>query len=162
MKASQCAGHWVRSQQARLHCYLASLMPASALNPNQPTRSPAGGGAPRHHIQVLLQLMLKSAAVAAAKGVACSLLTSHLYLQRYSLPPAPVCAVPCLPPPSNHPACHSDVGGCDEQIMRLQEVVELPLLHPERFVNLGMEPPRGALLCGPPGTGVGWGLRSWG
>ncbi|PRW57317.1 26S protease regulatory subunit 7 [Chlorella sorokiniana] len=48
---------------------------------------------------------------------------------------------------------YSDVGGCDDQIKRLQEVVELPLLHPERFISLGMEPPRGALLCGPPGTG---------
>lgn len=48
---------------------------------------------------------------------------------------------------------YSDVGGCDEQIRRLQEVVELPLLSPERFIQLGMEPPRGALLCGPPGTG---------
>ncbi|PSC72117.1 26S protease regulatory subunit [Micractinium conductrix] len=48
---------------------------------------------------------------------------------------------------------YSDVGGCDDQIKRLQEVVELPLTHPERFITLGMEPPRGALLCGPPGTG---------
>lgn len=62
-----------------------------------------------------------------------------------------------------HPrlACRrSDVGGCDEQMRRLQEVVELPLLQPERFIRLGMEPPRGALLCGPPGTGAA-GLAVW-
>merc|ERR1719309_1188830 len=36
---------------------------------------------------------------------------------------------------------YSDVGGCKEQIEKLREVVETPLLHPERFVNLGIEPP---------------------
>ena len=37
---------------------------------------------------------------------------------------------------------YSDVGGCKEQIEKLREVVETPLLHPERFVNLGIEPPK--------------------
>ncbi|KAF8567859.1 hypothetical protein P879_09644 [Paragonimus westermani] len=48
---------------------------------------------------------------------------------------------------------YSDIGGCKEQIERLREVVEMPLLHPEQFVNLGIEPPKGMLLFGPPGTG---------
>merc|ERR1712150_2987 len=48
---------------------------------------------------------------------------------------------------------YSDVGGCKEQIEKLREVVETPLLHPERFVNPGIEPPKGVLLYGPPGTG---------
>ncbi|CAG8692712.1 24405_t:CDS:10, partial [Cetraspora pellucida] len=48
---------------------------------------------------------------------------------------------------------YSDVGGCKEQIEKLREVVELPLLQPERFVSLGIDPPKGVLLYGPPGTG---------
>jgi len=48
---------------------------------------------------------------------------------------------------------YADVGGCKEQIDKLREVVETPLLHPERFVNLGIDPPKGVLLYGPPGTG---------
>ncbi|KAK5965842.1 26S protease regulatory subunit 7 [Trichostrongylus colubriformis] len=48
---------------------------------------------------------------------------------------------------------YADVGGCKDQIEKLREVVETPLLHPERFVNLGIEPPKGVLLYGPPGTG---------
>lgn len=48
---------------------------------------------------------------------------------------------------------YADVGGCKEQIDKLREVVETPLLHPERFVNLGIDPPKGVLLFGPPGTG---------
>ncbi len=49
---------------------------------------------------------------------------------------------------------YSDVGGCKEQIEKLREVVETPLLHPERFVNLGIEPPKGVLLYGPPGKNL--------
>ena len=48
---------------------------------------------------------------------------------------------------------YSDVGGSKEQIEKLREVVETPLLHPERFVKLGIDPPKGVLLYGPPGTG---------
>lgn len=48
---------------------------------------------------------------------------------------------------------YDDVGGASEQIQQLREVVELPLLHPERFVKLGIDPPKGVLLYGPPGTG---------
>jgi len=48
---------------------------------------------------------------------------------------------------------YSDVGGCKEQIEKLREVVETPLLQPERFINLGIDPPKGVLMYGPPGTG---------
>jgi len=48
---------------------------------------------------------------------------------------------------------YNDVGGCKEQIEQLREVVELPMLHPERFIKLGIDPPKGVLLYGPPGTG---------
>lgn len=48
---------------------------------------------------------------------------------------------------------YKDVGGSKDQIEKLREVVELPLLHPERFVKLGIDPPKGVLMYGPPGTG---------
>lgn len=48
---------------------------------------------------------------------------------------------------------YNDIGGCNEQIERIREVVETPLLHPERYVALGIDPPKGVLLYGPPGTG---------
>jgi proteasome regulatory subunit len=48
---------------------------------------------------------------------------------------------------------YSDIGGLDEQIRELREVIELPLKHPELFTELGIEPPKGVLLYGPPGCG---------
>ena len=46
---------------------------------------------------------------------------------------------------------YDDVGGAKDALERLREVLELPLLHPERFVALGIDPPKGVLLYGPPG-----------
>ena len=49
---------------------------------------------------------------------------------------------------------YEDVGGCKDSMEKLREVLETPLLHPERFVALGIDPPKGVLLYGPPGTGT--------
>lgn len=48
---------------------------------------------------------------------------------------------------------YEDIGGLDEEIKKVRELVELPLKHPEVFERLGIEPPKGILLHGPPGTG---------
>ena len=48
---------------------------------------------------------------------------------------------------------YEDVGGLQEEIQRVREMVELPLRHPELFQRLGIEPPKGVLLHGPPGCG---------
>ncbi len=48
---------------------------------------------------------------------------------------------------------YEDVGGLEEEIKKIREMVELPLKHPEVFQRLGIEPPKGVLLHGPPGTG---------
>ncbi len=47
----------------------------------------------------------------------------------------------------------ADIGGLSEQITEIQEVVELPLKKPELFNKLGIQPPKGVLLYGEPGTG---------
>jgi transitional endoplasmic reticulum ATPase len=48
---------------------------------------------------------------------------------------------------------YEDIGGLDEEITRVREMIELPLRHPEIFDKLGIEAPKGVLLHGPPGTG---------
>ena len=48
---------------------------------------------------------------------------------------------------------YDDVGGMGDTIQQLREMVELPLRYPELFIRLGVDPPRGVLLHGPPGTG---------
>ena len=48
---------------------------------------------------------------------------------------------------------YDDIGGMASTIDQLREMVELPLRYPELFERLGVEPPKGVLLHGPPGTG---------
>jgi transitional endoplasmic reticulum ATPase len=48
---------------------------------------------------------------------------------------------------------YDDLGGMKDTIDALREMVELPLRHPELFQRLGVDPPKGVLLHGPPGTG---------
>ena len=48
---------------------------------------------------------------------------------------------------------YDDIGGIDEQIREVREAVEDPLENPEQFETVGVEPPSGVLLHGPPGTG---------
>ncbi|MFH1236917.1 MAG: CDC48 family AAA ATPase [Candidatus Aenigmatarchaeota archaeon] len=48
---------------------------------------------------------------------------------------------------------YEDIGGLHDMLVKIREMVELPLRHPELFVRLGIDPPKGVLLYGPPGTG---------
>ncbi len=48
---------------------------------------------------------------------------------------------------------YEDIGGLEDEIQKVREMIELPLKHPEVFQQLGIEAPSGVLLQGPPGTG---------
>ncbi len=48
---------------------------------------------------------------------------------------------------------YEDIGGIGDQLLKVREMIELPLKHPELFRRLGIDPPKGVLLHGPPGTG---------
>lgn len=48
---------------------------------------------------------------------------------------------------------YEDIGGLHEEIQRIREMIELPLRFPELFQRLGIDPPKGVLLHGPPGCG---------
>ncbi len=48
---------------------------------------------------------------------------------------------------------YEDIGGLENEVTKIREMIELPLKHPEIFERLGIEPPKGVLLHGPPGTG---------
>ena len=48
---------------------------------------------------------------------------------------------------------YKDVGGLADELDELRSTIELPMLHPKRFTKIGIEPPKGVLLVGPPATG---------
>ncbi|KAF8261569.1 P-loop containing nucleoside triphosphate hydrolase protein [Lactarius quietus] len=55
--------------------------------------------------------------------------------------------------PQTSTDAYATVGGLDEQIAQIRDLIEIPLRRPELFRHFGLKPPRGLLLHGPPGTG---------
>lgn len=55
--------------------------------------------------------------------------------------------------PTGQGFSYDDLGGLDDEIKKVREMIELPLRHPELFEKVGVEAPKGVLLHGPPGTG---------
>ena len=67
-------------------------------------------------------------------------------------PPPPCCpSSPLLSPAPQ--VGYDDVGGVRKQMAQIRELVELPLRHPQLFKTIGVKPPKGILLYGPPGSG---------
>jgi transitional endoplasmic reticulum ATPase len=56
-------------------------------------------------------------------------------------------------PPTEDIVTYDDLGGMEQELRKIREMIELPLTHPEIFERLGMTPPKGVLLYGPPGCG---------
>lgn len=75
------------------------------------------------------------------------------YAIQIPLPPKIDASVALMEVEEKPDVTYDDVGGSKKALEQLREVVEIPLLHPERFVTLGIDPPKGVLLYGPPGTG---------
>uniref|UniRef100_A0A7S2JP75 Vesicle-fusing ATPase n=1 Tax=Haptolina brevifila TaxID=156173 RepID=A0A7S2JP75_9EUKA len=48
---------------------------------------------------------------------------------------------------------YDDIGGVDKELSKIRELVELPMRHPKVFTSVGIRPPRGVLIYGPPGCG---------
>jgi len=89
-----------------------------------------------------------------------------VHFQVVEVDPAPFCIVApdtiihCegdpVPPEDENKATevgYDDIGGCRKQLAQIRELVELPLRHPKLFHNIGVKPPRGILMYGPPGCG---------
>jgi len=55
--------------------------------------------------------------------------------------------------PRSGKTTYDDIGGLDDELKRIMEMIELPLKHPELFDRMGISAPKGVLLYGPPGTG---------
>lgn len=69
------------------------------------------------------------------------------------LPPEADSSIAMLRPDEKPDVGYSDIGGLDIQKQEIREAVELPLTHFELYKQIGIDPPRGVLMYGPPGCG---------
>ncbi|GAV03910.1 hypothetical protein RvY_14274 [Ramazzottius varieornatus] len=69
------------------------------------------------------------------------------------LPPEADSSINMLRPDEKPDVGYADIGGLDQQKQEVREAVELPLTHYELYQQIGIDPPRGVLLYGPPGCG---------
>jgi len=85
--------------------------------------------------------------------------SSSVALHRHSnslvdvLPPEADSSIQLLSNEEKPDVSYSDIGGCDIQKQEIREAVELPLTHFDLYKQIGIDPPRGVLLYGAPGTG---------
>lgn len=109
----------------------------------------------REFAKFVVGLGEKVSATDIEEGMRVGVDTSHggKYRIQIPLPPKIDPSVTMMTVEEKPDVTYNDVGGAKEQLERLREVVEMPLLQPERFVALGIDPPKGVLLYGPPGTG---------
>mmetsp|Transcript_1439 Transcript_1439/g.3862 ORF Transcript_1439/g.3862 Transcript_1439/m.3862 type:complete len:436 (-) Transcript_1439:378-1685(-) len=75
------------------------------------------------------------------------------YLVLEALPPEYDSRVKAMEVDEKPTEDYGDIGGLDKQIQELIEAVVLPMTHAERFQNIGIKPPKGVLMYGPPGVG---------
>lgn len=80
-------------------------------------------------------------------------LSKTKYSIELPLPPPIDASVTMMTVEEKPDVTYNDVGGAKDQIKSIREVVEIPLLEPEKYLRLGIDPPKGVLLYGPPGTG---------
>ncbi|KAE9419932.1 hypothetical protein Angca_002366, partial [Angiostrongylus cantonensis] len=69
------------------------------------------------------------------------------------LPPEADSSIQMLRPDEKPDVSYADIGGLDMQKQEVREAVELPLTHGELYKQIGIDPPRGVLMYGPPGCG---------
>ncbi|EDV30262.1 uncharacterized protein Dana_GF23193 [Drosophila ananassae] len=69
------------------------------------------------------------------------------------VPPEADSTISMLTPEERPDVHYSDIGGLDVQKQEIREAVELPLTHAQLYKQIGIDPPRGVLLFGPPGCG---------
>ncbi|KAH8336595.1 hypothetical protein KR074_011546 [Drosophila pseudoananassae] len=69
------------------------------------------------------------------------------------VPPEADSTISMLTPEEKPNVHYSDIGGLDVQKQEIREAVELPLTHAQLYKQIGIDPPRGVLLFGPPGCG---------